>query len=265
MTADVDIANRALQAMGTRSTISSLGDGSAEADAVNLIYAATRDELFRAAHWNFTRKTATLTLLKSAPGTPENAGTQSATQWNPSFPAPPWLFEYGYPSDCLKLRFIVPQISTSLGIAGAPLTSAAQSGIVPYWNGPPVRFIAASDQDSNGNTINVILTNQDQAIAVYTARIADPDLWDPQFQAALVAALAAKLTVPLSGDKTLQKLNLDLLQGTLAAARVSDGNEGITVDTSLPDWMRVRGAGRDWGLGGLYAGWSAFPCCGWLI
>src|SRR5258708_25919710 len=99
MASEVTICNRALQAIGTRTTIASLTEDSVEARNCNLIYADTRDEVLQMAYWNFAQKTAYLALLKSAPGTPTNASS-AAIQWSAAFPAPPWLYEYAYPVDC---------------------------------------------------------------------------------------------------------------------------------------------------------------------
>ena len=114
MTSILDIANRALSAVGARSgaagsvtALQSLNASSNEAFQVNLLLNPTRDDLLRAAHWNFARKTALLSLLKAAPGTPENSSTPTA--WSSAYPPPPWLYSYGYPSDCLKMRSVATQ------------------------------------------------------------------------------------------------------------------------------------------------------------
>src|SRR5438045_8831417 len=109
MASEVSICNRALQAIGTRTSIASLTEASVEARNCNLIYADTRDELLGMAYWNFAAKTAYLSLLKSAPGTPTNAAS-TASQWSSAFPAPPWLYEYVYPYDCIKMGRMIQQL-----------------------------------------------------------------------------------------------------------------------------------------------------------
>src|SRR6202012_4695990 len=47
MTSRVDITNRALQALGTRSSIVSMSEGSNESNQASLCYDATRQELIR--------------------------------------------------------------------------------------------------------------------------------------------------------------------------------------------------------------------------
>ena len=69
------------------------------------IYSETRDEMLRAFDWGFAERNINMTLLKSAPA----GGYFPPNVWNPvTNPPPPWAFEYGYPSDCLKVRSVKP-------------------------------------------------------------------------------------------------------------------------------------------------------------
>lgn len=83
MPTDADIGNMALSRLGTRATIASLTENSAEARALNTWYATIRDDLLRAADWNFNR--VYLDLAES--GTPPVR----------------WYYSYAYPSDALKI------------------------------------------------------------------------------------------------------------------------------------------------------------------
>jgi hypothetical protein len=232
---DTSICNRALAKVGTRSTIASLTEQSNEAKQCNLIYTATRDEVEGMAFWNFTTKTIQLALLKSAPGTPTNP--TGATIWTPAYPPPPWLYEYAYPTDCIQFRKIVPQIST--GVIGVPIFSNVVT-MYPYVQGPAVRWEAQMDMDSDGNQINVLVTNQYQAIGVYTAEIVNPALFSAQFVEAFVCALAAKLTIALTGDRGLANINFQLANQYILQARATDGNEGLTVIEYQADWINFR-------------------------
>lgn len=239
MVALVDIANRALSAIGTRSSITSFAENSNEAEQCNLLIEPLRDELLRMAPWNCATNTDLLTVLKAAPGTPENPTTGQAT-WTKAIPPPPWAYEYAMPSDCLRLLWVVPQFATGFA-GGVPITTAITGSTPTYWNGPPVRFKVAIDQDDNGNDIKVILTNQEQAILTYIKRVMNPDVWDVQFQQALVAALAARLVWALVGAKELANEKTKEANSYIALARQSDGNEGLTINDVTPDWIRVRG------------------------
>ena len=214
---ETSICNRALAKVGTRSTIASLTEQSNEAKQCNLIYAATRDEVAGMAFWNFTTKTISLALLKSAPGTPTNP--TGATQWTPAYPPPPWLYEYAYPTDCLQFRKVVPQVST--GVIGVPIFSNAVT-MYPYVQGPAVPWEAMSDTDPDGNIINVLVTNQYQEIGDYTRQTVKPAIFPAQFIEALVCALAAKLSIALTGDKGLANMNFGLATKSIHYSNARD-------------------------------------------
>lgn len=246
MTTDISICNRALNQVPTRSTITSLNpatDDSEEAAACEMIFESTRDQLLSMAWWNFARKTATLELNKCAPGTPEFAGTETVL-WNTDFPPPPWAYEYFVPDDCIQARYIIPQPTT---VAVPP---AYGGGVgFPYQALRPPRFIVdsgttpADDPDDPDVVVNVIETNAQNAILVYTFRNDNYDLWSAQAIDALVFALAGKLTIPLAGDKKQMISNLQQANAIALQARVSDGNEGLTIQDSVPDWLQIRGVG----------------------
>lgn len=233
---EVSICNRALQSIGTRTAIASLTESSVEARNCNLIYADTRDEVLQMAYWNFANKTAYLALLKSAPGTPSNSGS-TANQWSTAYPAPPWLYEYSYPVDCIQMSKVVQQIQNYY--VGTPYTSGG-TNTYPYAVGPGSPFRVTTDEDVNGQQQNVILTNQYQAIGNYTMRIVNPALFGAQFVEALVQALAAKLVLALSGQVALANTKFAQANAIIAQARASDGNEGLTVIDNMPDWITIR-------------------------
>lgn len=240
MSSEVDVCNLALANIGTRSTIAALTEDSNEARACNLWYATTRDEVTGMAFWNFARKTVNLSLIKSAPGTPTNPSA-TGTAWTPDWPAPPWLYEYAYPSDCIQMRFLSPQITT--GVDGVPIFGPNVITSPPNWGGAAVRWLAATDEvGTPAAQTNVVLTNQYQAIGVYTVRTTNTNLFSAQFVTALAAALGAKIAMQLTGDKQLAKGMYELANATILQARVTDGNEGLTFQDTMPDWIVSRSA-----------------------
>jgi hypothetical protein len=247
MTSEVDIANRALSSIGTRSQIADLSEDSNEARSCKLLLEPLRDELLRMAPWNCAMNFQNLALICSAPGTPENPSAGLST-WSKGIPPPPWSYEYAYPNDCLRPVYVVPQFTTGF-TSGVPITTAVTGGAPAFWNGPPVRFKVSIDQidlstgkpSTDGQDQRVILTNQEQAILAYIKRVKSPDVWDDQFQQALVSALAGRLVIALTGDKGLAQLKMQEANQFIMIARVSDGNEGLTVNDVTPDWIRTRG------------------------
>lgn len=239
--AAVDICNRALGEIGTRSTIASLTEQSNEALACNTHFDPLVKRLLRMANWNFARRTALLTLLKAMPGTPENT-TIGNGLWTSAHPAPPWLYAYAYPSDCIRVQQVLPQATASTTPA-TPIFPVTLGGTTPYGyrDGSSARFKVALDLDSGNNEIKVILTNQRQAIVNYTKSIVNTDMFDDSFESALVAALAAKLAIVLSGDKQLSLMKYQEADALIKMARADDANETIEMLSHVPNWIAARG------------------------
>lgn len=213
MTSEVDLCNRALSGLGARSTISNLTEGSAESVQCALHYGPSRDELLRLHLWSFARRQKILALLAAAAGTPENpSGTGPV-------PLSPWRYQYQPPTNCLRIRQIYQ----------------------PVTGGAKIAYALSGDEDSAGNPIDVILTDQPQAVLIYTARISAVDVFPPDFQAALVATLAAKLAIPLTGDKASASYFAKVAQDTILTSRSIDGSEDPSGAAKLPEWLAVRG------------------------
>jgi hypothetical protein len=228
--------------MGARAQVSSFDppDGSLEADVANLLYNTQFEATARAAHWNCLRYQAPLTLVKAAIGTPENI--------NGTLPAPPipWLYEYSLPDDCLACRFVIP--TPTQPAVSPPLTTGNIA--TTTWCGVPTSMPFVPAVDYNTQTppaqVRVLLTNAPNAQLVYTARVDNPDLWDAGFLNALVAVLAAWFTNPLNMSPQLLQQRVSVAQALISAARIADGNEGISSTDSIPDWIQAR-----WRSGGM--------------
>lgn len=240
------LCNRSLFAGGSKSQIGNLTERSAQADACNLFFIPTYNSLARTAWWNCFQKQATLSLLLAAANTPENpSGT-------PPFPATPWVYQYLQPSDCLKARAVLPTVPAQ-STGGVPLTTAQIAAPISLQGLRQIPFRVAYATDASNNPLNVILTNQEQAVLNYTVNQPNPAIWDSQFEEAFVAALAAFLVPALSLHMPLFQANVTIAERMIAAARTSDGNEGSSSQDNLPDWMRARAGGSGgWYEGGYY-------------
>jgi len=264
LTSPVDVANMALDNIGAGLSITSLAPPLPlpNAAVVARHYQPKIDALFRAAHWNCARRQVALTVLRAASGTPENP-TGSGPQ-----PPRPWLYEYAYPSDCLAVRFLLPDPPAVLN-GTAPIFPGNIGAIQGCLPAEGWKFVVGIDSDPNkpndpAAQIKVILTDLQYADAVYTARIANPDLWDPHFLQAGTATLGAWLVNPVSMNREILKDQVQIASMILNQARISDGNEGFESVDHLPDWMRVRGdccGIGPAGLGQTFQGWSSigFP------
>lgn len=152
----VSITNRALQAVGTRTNVTQAeltNNSSNEAIQTNLVITKIRDEMLRKAPWNCAKNFVNLTFITSAPGTPENP-TASGLTWQKGIPAPPWAYEYQFPTDCIRPCWVVPQFATGFG-GGVPITTAVTGGVPSFWNGPPVKFIVEVDQFFSATAVAV--------------------------------------------------------------------------------------------------------------
>lgn len=259
MTSPVDLCNLALDQIAARSAIASIDPPSppnnlaAQVAARN--YQIQVEAVALSAHWNSLRRQKQLTLLKAARGTPENPAGVTLP-----LPPYPWAYEYAYPPDCLAVRFVMPVHPEDIGAMQPPLMTSLNLRQFRRVN-TAMPFVPAVDTDDKGDDIRVVLTNARSAEAVYTCRLNNIDLWGAALRNATIATLAAWFVMPITGDKALLTMRVQLAVGLIQVARVSDGNEGITTSDLPVDWMEVRNIGGGWGdrFGGptpFLAGWS---------
>lgn len=272
-----DIANQALDAIGVSPPLGDMEDGSDRARVILRAYRECLKQLLRAAHWNFARKTAPLTLLADASGNTSYVGTVVPT---------PWIYEYAYPTDCAKARFVPWNLSNqaslipqgNIQIPQTPLVDGlGQQGLGQPMR--PAKFVEATDfnyppqqgqltwdvQGVSPQGRTVILTNVRYAQMVYTAIMLYPSVWDPLFRAAFVSYLAAEVALPIWAQEGDRKFGLELrvqqaaiVRDKVMEARAIDGNEGTFSSDIAVDWMRGRRSfgpyGFGYGAGG--AGWG---------
>lgn len=262
-TLPVTLVNRALDDAGYKGD--PLGDLT-QGDFVSRLalrnYDSTLRQMCAAAHWNFLRRETQMELLGDA--------TQQFNQ-NKEVPKP-WTYMYRWPVDCVNPRFVKKQFVNGFNPDGSPTYIA-----IPSWNSPtpfivgdaPLPNDADSDwQSAEGHSpesTRVVLTNQLGATLVYTGIIQYPDAWDPLFEQALVALLAARFALPVNRDDrkfgmVMRRDNIQIAREALNTARIRDGNEGWTIQDHTPDWIRARtGLTGYWGTGLLFYPWSTIP------
>jgi len=253
MTSAVEICNQALAAIGTRSTIASLTENSAEALACAQQFDGTRDKLLRAAPWNFATRWATLGLLKALPGMPESSITTTSSVWLPTYPPPPWAYSYAYPADALMVRSVHAQPNNAT--TTIPLFSS------PYYTtfgvGQAVRFEVMSDLDEDDNMIKVVCANISQALVKYTVKEPPIEMWDISFVEMLSDALASQIAMTLTGNANVVKLMAAKANEAILEARERDGNEGLTIVDHVPDWLQIRG------VGGVFSSYDGIGPVAW--
>lgn len=196
-----DMVNLSLRRIGYKLRVGNLYDGSFAAKQALDIYAQTRDAVLAENDWDFAERNLSMTLLKSAPV----GGYIPPTVWSGTTNPPiGWLFEYAYPSDCLKVRVVKP----------TPL-------FVPNFDPQPNRFFLANDNYFTPPQ-RVILCNVPSALLVYTGQITDPATWQPGFIESLASALGRRLVPTLMGLNAIQPAAADEAQ-SLGVAETEQG------------------------------------------
>lgn len=275
------VANEALDAVGSPLTLGDIEDGSDEAAIVLRHYWRCRDDLFRAAHWQFARKQAPLTMLADAGGNTPNVGTLVLGGQPTGY-----QYEYAYPADAAKLIYVpwnpynggVPVPPSNIQIPqNVPLTGGADTGFPFQMLRPrPTRFLVASDynypsqvgqltddvQGVSPQGRTVILSNVNQASCVYTAIMLYPSVWDSLFRSAMVAYFGCEIALPLWVRKgnpkfgmQMREQQMQVTKAKITEARIADGLETVSSADLRVDWVETR---RD---SGLWAGpaWNGMP------
>jgi hypothetical protein len=279
MNLPTDIAQQAIDASGSDYLLGDIEDGSRQAQVILRAYQQCLMQLLRGANWDFARKTEQLTLLADATGNTPDVGTIVPV---------PWVYEYAYPIDCVKVRFIpwnqpwqnpgipagnITNGFTVQGLPQSPPGTPPNTGLGnPQLTGQrirPARFVVATDSNypADAKSIDVpgvspagrtvILTNVQFAFLVYTQLVLYPSQWDPLFRAALVSYIASEIALPLAADKkfgmAMRRDNIAVAKSKIEQARIRDGNEGFYSSDLRVDWMAARWGGGAGGWGNNYA------------
>jgi len=200
MTSVVAICNRALANIA-KQRIDALDEGTAEARACRLFYEPVRDAVLQSYPWRCAGKTVALAEVASPPSSP-------------------WLHAYQRPFDCLRVRWIRPNYSTS----DRCVLTLQQEVSIPY--------------DVDGD---LIFCNLPVAFLRYTSRLADVTSLSPLLAEAIEWHLAARLAMPLTKDPKIRADALQLARDIQSKAEVADANE--THETSDHDSEMIEARG----------------------
>lgn len=263
------ICNQALDVAAVDFTLGDIQEGTREARVCLRHYTECLRQLLRGVQWDFARKQAPMTLLADATGQTPLVGTL--------VPGSQFVYEYAWPADCAKIRYIpwnpflnpgavVGNLSPSNSTAPVVTGLGQQPGMgqrvvpAPYLVTSDINYLPAG-VGTNPTSYpgvspigqNVILCNVQNAHVVYTFDAVYPSQWDHQFRAALVIYLASWVALPLAKDKgfgiSMQDRIIARTKEIIMAARVSNGNEGWYSSDIRTDWMnaRVTGGNGMWG------------------
>ena len=209
MATSVQICNRALSRSGG-GRISALTDASREAQECNLHYEDTRDAVLRDFDWGFARKRATLALL-----------TDTYDGWD---------YAYALPSDYIIARKLYD-------------STGANSGTIydldefRYRVDDQVKYeIASNDAGSRP----ILLTDMEDAILIYTAKITDVNAFDTMFSDALAWRLASELAMSLRGKPDMQMALLQVYSAVVQNAKSINANEDYNKQKDTNRYIKAR-------------------------
>lgn len=136
--------------------------------AANVLYGPVRDLLVREINPEFSRITIAGVSTEVVP------------------PVAPWSYEYIYPVDGLRIRQVRPPLSGPGALADP--------------NDPlPVRAAIAYDSRAPLTNQKVVLTNQQNALIVYSSNLPPESYWDADFAEAMARRLGNYFAMALAG------------------------------------------------------------------
>lgn len=127
-----------------------------------------------------------------------------------------WAFRYQYPSDCVVMRKL--QSPTS-----------AIDDAIPF----------EVELDTGGDALS-ILTDLDDAIAIYTRNLTNVALFSEFFVVMLATAIASNVAFALTGKEELKKDMVEQFLQMSSAARATNANEQVGRAPREADYIRGR-------------------------
>jgi len=188
----------------------SFEDRQKEARQCKLIYESLRDEVLAAFDWSFARKRATLSL-----------NGDSVDDWD---------YVYQWPIDCLEPR----KISTATGY-GTSTVYNDSTGL--YDTVGEVEFEIGANSSLNERAI---MTDQEGAVLIYTAKVTDANMFSPTFVTAFSYRIAAALAVSVKGDQRLKETMYNLYLRHIGSAQAGNANAGFKKPDNSSSFTRAR-------------------------
>jgi len=208
---EVQLCNLALSRLGCPG-IQSLSEASRQARACSLHYPVARDAVLRDHPWTFARKEQTLALVSD----------ETVSGWD---------YVYQYPTDCLNAIRIHDET------ASADPDSYYDDTQATYSSSKKIEFEVVASEDLDARRI---VSNQENAILVYTAAVTNPVVFDSLFSQALVLQLASAMAVALKRSQSLAKNLYQEYLVVLGVAKASNANEGHRHEISDSAFVKAR-------------------------
>ena len=244
------LCNMALGRIGAAQLTDLDTDSSAEATQCNLHLDATRDALLRSHSWRFASLWVELVRDEEGDSGTSTDDTNTTLKlydtgqaWTPNAYANYYLWITGG-TGANQIRLIASNAATYLTVSVAFTTTPDATSTYEIWeNYPPYPWAAQFDLPTDLMRLNrtyetgvhyeldngLLKTDESEMAINYVKQETDPTNFDPLFVEALVAALAAKLCMPLLRDKVWT----DRLQAE--AERALSRAKGVNLQDSKPD------------------------------
>lgn len=187
MPSETDCLNDALGQIGA-AAITSISDGSTNANYCQRFYPALRDGRLASHHWNFA-----VTWVQLSPDV--------------TGPIAGFNFAYTLPPDCLKV------VNYGGTLPSSPSTIATYTD--PYGR-VLVRYKIEGRK---------LVSNDGTAFVQYLRQITNPSEWSPLFYQGLSKELASKLAMAIPKDEKKAMALLQMAEMTFATAMAVDGQE----------------------------------------
>ena len=197
----LSLYNAAISLARGKGRLSSLGDNTRPRFECDTWYETLRDVAQEAAHWDVCRSTARLTLL-----TTRNFNED----WAAGEAEPQYTYRYALPPDLLRPWHLIHYSQFTIS-----------------W-------------DSTRNR-RVLDTNEPNAVLRYGRRSTNPGEWPPSLYFAIIHALAAYITGPLTGQNELAAWNTDQANQRLLEAQAAAVNASSMRLESIPEGLAIRG------------------------
>lgn len=226
----LSICNMALACIG-ESQITSLDDGSTQANLCKQFLNEARDTLLQSRQWGFALRRVELAEVKKPPMS-YSGRTSLYDQY---------AYCYVVPADALNAFAVLPASANTNSdytqLSSDPDTVMAQM----LAGGPaPVPYAIENSPTTGGR---LIFTNQADAVLRYTARIVDAETFSPLFATALSWMLASMLASSIikgdTGEQVSQRCLVKAGGYTRMAAN-SDGNQRSMKLQHVPDHLSNR-------------------------
>jgi hypothetical protein len=190
------VLQMALANLGQTEVVTSITSPVSKAEKLGAIFFdRTRDRILAKHNWSWATRRALLTDVTT---------TEAKDGWS---------YAYTFPSDMVRF------IAIDLGYRAGP----PPAGFDPV--NPTLPGARWAIEMNAAGTGRVLLTDVQAAVGVYTAKVTNVDLWDPDAIDALAWALAAKLVMPLAVKADYAQLAERMARDTLANAIADDANE----------------------------------------